>query len=185
MKTLVLFSSPDKTGNTWTLLNSFLNNCNDETEIINVFDLKINPCIDCGFCQKNGKCFFSDDMNEIYRKVENCDALIIASPMHFTSFPSPLKMFIDRFQVYWSKKFILKEDNPFKRKKAILIMTSGLKGIQAFSHCEAMMKQFFSLVNAEPFPPLYADGTDIQPVKENEALIKEAADRGKEFFGQK
>ncbi|MHC1721368.1 MAG: flavodoxin family protein [Clostridiaceae bacterium] len=181
MKTIVLFSSPDRNGNTGTLLDSFLKNCSSEVEIINIYSLKINPCIDCKFCQKNRKCVFADDMNAIYEKIESCDALIIASPMYFTSFPAPLKMVIDRFQVYWSRKFILKEESPFKRKKAILIMSSGLRGIPAFSHCEAMMKQFFSLINAEAYQPLYAEETDRNPVRSDENQKILAIKRGEEF----
>jgi len=181
VKTIALFSSPDRNGNTGTLLDSFLKNCSSEVEIINVYSLNIKPCIDCKFCRKNRKCVFTDDMNMLYEKIENCDALIIASPMYFTSFPAPLKMVIDRFQVYWSRKFILKEESPFKRKKAILIMSSGLKGIPSFSHCEAMMKQFFSLVNAEAFVPLFAEGTDDNPVKSDENLKNHATKRGEDF----
>ena len=181
MKILVLFSAPIKNGNTGILLDNFLKGCEGETEIVNVYGLKVKPCIDCKFCWENKRCAINDDMNELYVKMENCDAIVIASPMFFTSFPAPLKTVIDRFQVYWSRKYIHKDQTPFKRKKGILVMTSGLKGISAFSHCEAMMRQFFSLVNAEAAQPLYADGTDEKPVKDNKDILNDAIMRGREF----
>jgi multimeric flavodoxin WrbA len=180
VKTLVLFSSPDRNGNTGLLLDSFLKECGGEAEVVNVFGLKVKPCIDCKFCAEHRKCVF-DDLNELYEKAENCDAIIVASPLYFTSFPAPLKTVIDRFQVYWSRKFIHRDASPFKRKKGILIMTSGLKGREAFSHCEAMMKQFFSLANAEVSEPLYADGTDEKRVKDDNETIYNAAERGRTF----
>ena len=182
MKTLVLFSSPNRTGNTGTLLDGFLKGCSGEIEIVNIYGMDVKPCIDCKFCQGNKRCVF-EDLNELYEKVESCDAIVIASPIYFTSFPAPLKTVFDRFQVYWSRKYIHKDTSPFKRKKGILIMTSGLKGIPAFSHCEAMMKQFFSLTNAEAAQPLYADGTDNHAVKDNEEIINNATARGREFCG--
>lgn len=183
MKTLVLFSSPNRKGNTGILIDNFLKGCQGDVEIINVFGLKVKPCNDCRFCGLNKRCVNSDDMDELYEKVENCDAVVIASPLYFTSFPAPLKTVIDRFQVYWSRKYIHKDSTPFKRKKGILVMTSGLKGIPAFSHCEAMMKQFFSLVNAEAVQPLYADGTDKDPVKDDADILNIATARGREFCG--
>jgi multimeric flavodoxin WrbA len=183
VKTLVLFSSPNRKGNTGILLDNFLKGCQGDVEIINVFGLKVKPCNDCRFCGLNKRCVNSDDMDELYEKVENCDAVVIASPLYFTSFPAPLKTVIDRFQVYWSRKYIHKDSTPFKRKKGILVMTSGLKGIPAFSHCEAMMKQFFSLVNAEAAQPLYADGTDKDPVKDDADILNIATERGREFCG--
>ena len=68
MKTLVLFSSPDRKGNTGTLLDSFLKGCSGEVEIINVYGLAVKPCTDCKFCWKNKRCVFDDDMNELYLK---------------------------------------------------------------------------------------------------------------------
>ena len=78
MKTLVLFSSPNRTGNTGILLDNFLKGCAGEVEMINVFGLKVKPCNDCRFCWINKKCVNNDDMNELYEKVENCDAVVIA-----------------------------------------------------------------------------------------------------------
>lgn len=182
MKTLVLFSSPDRNGNTGVLLDSFLKDCKGETEVVNVFGLNVKPCTDCKFCASNKRCVF-DDLNELYEKAEKCDAIVVASPMYFTSFPAPLKTVIDRFQVYWSRKFIHRDQSPFKRKKGILLMTAGLKGREAFSHCEAMMKQFFSLTNAEAAEPLYADGTDAVKVKYDQEMLKNAAERGRQFCG--
>jgi multimeric flavodoxin WrbA len=184
LKTVVLFSSPNRRGNTGVLLDNFLKECQGEVEIINVFDLKVKPCIDCRYCYKTGKCIIRDDMDAVYEKIENCDALIIASPMHFTSFPGPLKLVIDRFQAYWSRKFILKDQNSIKRKMGVLIMTSGLKDEAAFSHAEAMMKQFFSIVNAEFFLKIYGLDTDKHPVKDNEELKKYAVQKGKDLCGE-
>lgn len=182
MKTVVLFSSPNRKGNTSILLDNFLKEYKGEVEILNVYDLNIEPCIDCRYCYNTGKCKLKDDMIRIYEKIDICDVVVIASPMYFTSFPAPLKMVIDRFQAYWSRKFIIKEQTPLKRKRGVLLMSSGLKGEFAFSHCEAIIKQFFSLINAEFFSKVYAEATDKNPVKDNENIKRIAVQKGIELF---
>lgn len=181
MKISVLFSSPNNNGNTKILLDSFLQHCSADIELINVYKLRINPCIDCKGCYKTGKCVISDDMEQIYDAIDNSDAVIVASPMYFTTLPGPLKLVIDRYQAYWSRRFILKDKAKGKRKKGVLLMTSGLKGEKEFSHSEAIMKQFFSLINAEFFLSIYAEETDKYPVKSNENIKSSASEKGREL----
>ena len=184
MNTVVLFSSPNKNGNTRTLLENFLDMNSNEVDMIFVFDLNVKPCIDCKYCYKSGKCFINDDMNDIYKKVERCDVLIIASPIYFTSFPAPLKLIIDRFQAYWSRKFISKDKLQTSRKKGVLLMTSGLKEEDTFSHCEAMTKQIFLLLNTEFSSKVYAMDTDNNPVKSNEQIKCFASQKGIELYNK-
>ncbi|MGE5628842.1 MAG: flavodoxin family protein [Solirubrobacterales bacterium] len=181
MKIVVLFSSPNPDGNTGILLKSFLMHCKEEVNYINVYTLNVKPCTDCRACYKTGICIINDDMNELYNLVENCDAVIIASPMYFTSLPGPLKLVIDRFQAYWSRKFIIKDHEPLKRKRGVLLMTSGVKSDLGFSSCEAIAKQFFSLINADFNFKIYGEETDKYPIKSNEAILKTSEEKGREF----
>lgn len=181
MKTVVLLSSPKRSGNTEFLLENFLKECKEQTEVINVYNLKVNPCTDCKGCINTGRCVINDDMNKIYETIDNCNKIIIASPVYFTSFPAPLKVVIDRFQPYWSRKFVIKEKALEYKKKAALLLTCGAKEENSFIHCEAVMKQFFSLINAEFISKIYVDGTDNYPIDKNHQIIKYAVEKGREF----
>lgn len=68
MKVLVLFSSPNKNGNTFKLLERFLEGLNQKVDFIDVYRKNIRPCIDCKMCYKIEKCSIKDDMTEIYKK---------------------------------------------------------------------------------------------------------------------
>ena len=44
----------------------------------------------------SGKCFIDDDMNEVYRAFEKCNAIIISAPAYYRNVPAQLKAAMDR-----------------------------------------------------------------------------------------
>ena len=158
---VILYGSPHKNGHTKKALDSVLNELNDfyNFEFVDAFNENIQPCNDCGFCEKNNKCAFADfsHIDELLRK---CELLIIATPVYNLSFPAPLKAIIDRTQLYFNMKTKLKI-NPFKReKRVILVITYGSKD----SSCEEIilkqLKLFFILINARLSKAIFIGNTD-------------------------
>ena len=91
--------SPRKNSNTEILLKKALEAAEDagaETEIINLGNAEIEPCIACDICKSTGECAIYDDMREITRKLENAQGIIIGSPVYFGNVTSQMKMFMDR-----------------------------------------------------------------------------------------
>ncbi len=94
--------SPHKQGNTATLLTMLFKELSGITsKIYFAYELNVHPCTGCGFCSKEFGCIFNDSMDEIYNALKECTVLIIASPLYFSHFPSPLKSIIDRCQPFW------------------------------------------------------------------------------------
>src|SRR3989339_1583562 len=86
MKVLALSGSPRKKGNTETLLRAVLKGvtaAGGEVELIRLYDLRIQPCIACGGCDKTGECVLEDDMQELYPKILAVPRGILASPIYF------------------------------------------------------------------------------------------------------
>ena len=114
-KILVLSGSPRKHGNSDRLADEFIRGAKDagnEVEKIYIRDKKINGCLGCGACQKNGgKCVQNDDMQDIYRRWLAADVIVLASPVYFYSWTSQIKAVIDRTfaieQLVKNKKFYL------------------------------------------------------------------------------
>lgn len=125
---LILFASPHKNGNTKKLLDSFIENLNRQFEIsfFNTYERPILPCYDCGECIKTGQCKF-DDLNTLNANLENCDVIVIASPVYNMGFPSSFKAVLDRFQSYYN--FYLQNGycKLEKQKEVILLLTCGRK----------------------------------------------------------
>lgn len=125
MKVLVLSGCINRNGKTQKLLNLFVKELNKKKysiDIIETQNMQINYCIGCRSCEKNGLCIYND-LDDVYGKIEEADIIVLASPVYFASFTTPLKTLVDRLQVMYSRKFVL--NKYIKEKKGILIFTSG------------------------------------------------------------
>ena len=68
-----------------------------DTELIHVGNKNIRGCIACNSCRKTGKCVFDNDpVNEIARKFEEADGLVIGSPVYYASPNGTLISLMDR-----------------------------------------------------------------------------------------
>ena len=66
--------------------NVFGKNADDiETDVVMIGNKAIRGCIACGSCYKNGKCVFDDAVNELAKKFEEADGLVVASPVYYAS----------------------------------------------------------------------------------------------------
>ncbi len=125
MKTLVFFGAARKNGHTKKMVNLFVDNLEGEVTIIDCYREKnISPCIDCRYCWKVRGCAIKDDMQNIYKMIDEADNIVLAAPMYFHSVPGPMKSVLDRCQVYWAG--MLRKDHPEKPiKNGAILMVGG------------------------------------------------------------
>ena len=99
MKVLIINGSPRENGNTSVALSEmekvFAKN-GIETETIQVGQKDIRGCLACNYCFKNGKCAIDDIVNELAVKLEECDGMVIGSPVYYASANSTLTALLDR-----------------------------------------------------------------------------------------
>lgn len=106
MKVLMINGSPRAKGNTYIALHEMEKIFSEngvETEIVQVGNKDIRGCIACGSCAEKGKCVFDDMVNETASKFEECDGLVIASPVYYASANATLIAFLDR--LFYSTHF--------------------------------------------------------------------------------
>ena len=106
MKVLLINGSPKPNGNTAISLAEMVKIFAEEqieTEIIHVGNKDIRGCISCGSCFGTGKCVFDDMVNECASKLEECDGVVIGSPVYYASANSTLTAFLDR--LFYSTHF--------------------------------------------------------------------------------
>lgn len=99
MKVLFINGSPNARGCTYTALAevaSSLEKEGIETEIIQVGNKDIRGCIGCRQCKTKGRCVFDDLVNEIAPKFEECDGIVVGSPVYYASANGTLISFMDR-----------------------------------------------------------------------------------------
>jgi multimeric flavodoxin WrbA len=151
MKVLGLLGSPRR-GNTFALLSHFLegvSSCGAETKSINLAELDIDPCTHCDACLEDGECNINDSMQALYREMKTADIIVLASPIHFMTVTAQTKLFIDRCQAIWARKYILGRA-PFgddKPRKGVFISVGGMKGQNIFDCARITVKALFASLN--------------------------------------
>lgn len=124
MKVLLINGSPREQGNTFTALSEVakaLNAEGVETEIISIGKKAVQGCIACGWCGREGKCTFRDDLYfKIFRAVKDgIDGLVIGSPVYYGGPNGSLCALLDR--VFYS----LGADLRFKLGASVVVCRRG------------------------------------------------------------
>lgn len=103
MKVLGVVGSFRKNGNTDILVNKVLEgvkSCGIGTECIYLSDFNFKDCIGCEGCAKTNKCVIKDEMQDIYRLLEESDGIVLGSPTYFYNVTGDIKKFLDRLYCY-------------------------------------------------------------------------------------
>lgn len=105
MKVLLINGSPHANGSTYTALHEMEKIFGEngiETELLHVGNQDIRGCVACGSC-RTGKCVFDDVVNEAAVKFEQCDGMVVGSPVYYASANATLIAFLDR--LFYSTRF--------------------------------------------------------------------------------
>ncbi len=159
---LAIMASPRKSGYTAKLLGSLLREFPKGTniEIVNLYDINPVPCNACGYCKAGNGCS-KKDLEDFFRKFETADIIVFATPIYFMGVPAPFKALIDRFQRYYEARFRRNMKNPIeKRRKAVLIVTSGSDGEIGYEVIKHQLLQAFTVLNVELCGATLARNTD-------------------------
>ena len=117
MKTLIFNGSPREDGDTAMLIDVFTSHLEGERKIINVFDCNITSCNDCRYCWTNKGCSIQDEMQEVYDYIQDCDNILIASPIFFSELTGQLLVVTSRLQTYFCARSLRNETPIDKPKK--------------------------------------------------------------------
>ncbi len=115
-KVLILKGSPRERGNSAALANRAAAGALEagaQVESVYLHGLDIRPCDGCDLCKENGEyCVIEDDMQPLYPKLLEMDALLLASPIYWFTYSAQLKLCIDRWYGLWNFKPDLFKDKP-------------------------------------------------------------------------
>ncbi len=98
VKVLVINGSPRKNGNVAKLLHSVADNiAGADIHWYNVNDLKIHPCMGCMACRSKKACVLpEDDATMISREINDCEVLLMGSPVYWGNISGQMKLLFDR-----------------------------------------------------------------------------------------
>ncbi len=100
MKVIAFNGSPRAGGNTETLLAEVLRGAASrgaQIEQMALNKLNISPCQACDACRKIKRCRIQDDMQALYDKLFEADAIVLGTPIYYWGPSAQLKRFIDRW----------------------------------------------------------------------------------------
>jgi arsenate reductase (thioredoxin) len=154
MFVLGLQGSPRKKGNTRFLLSEFLDEAKRlgaNTQMIEVCQKKIEPCMEYILCEKKGICPIDDDMkHEIYPLLRKADVIVAATPIFFYNTTAQLKALIDRSQTLWARKYKLHLTDPNRKwRRGYTLAVGATRGKNLFEGLHLTMKYFYDAVGAE------------------------------------
>ena len=111
MKTLLISSSPHKEkSQTFLLAKEVLKECTNsvESEIIHLFNYRIEFCRHCEKCHKKIlQCLIKDDVHLILEKMLNAEGIIFASPNYINQITASMKALFDRSSHFIHRKRLL------------------------------------------------------------------------------
>lgn len=175
MKTLIFNGSPRKNGNTAAMVQELCRHLQGEYKIVNAYSCKVSPCIDCRYCWKHPNCCIHDEWDQIDQYIRECDNVVLASPIYFSSLTGPLLAVLSRVQLYFSSRIFRKEKLLTEPKRGGLILTGGGKKTSAFPMGPAniILKE---MNVTEIFEPVMSLSTDSCPASEDTEALKQLAD---------
>lgn len=178
MKIVGVSSSPNKNGNTASLLREVLKgakSCGAATEEIILADYTIGFCRGCLSCMVSGKCVIKDDFAELKKKIKEADGLVLGSPTYAFSINGQMKQFLERFGMF---EFMTSET--FGGKHFVAIATTGGAG------AKKTVKNLTGLLKNGIFKRGYESGTltaatGKNPVTGNKQILDQAFTAGKKL----
>jgi len=174
-KILGVMGSPRRNGNTHILVSKILEGAGAEGaagDILFLADLAIQECDGCHACWKGTECSKDDDMNSIYPKIIESDAIIFGTPVYWYGPTALMKGFIDRF-VYFNCPENRKK---IRGKPAVLAIPFEEEDPQA----AALLKAFFE--KSLQYLQMRLIGHIVVPGVTRKGEIVEKADRLKEAY---
>ena len=125
MKIIVLNGSPRPSGNTKAMISAFTEGSERAGHEVTVFDIcrmNIKGCLACEYCHTKvfRQCVQKDDMQKIYPALDEAEMIVLASPIYYHGLSGQLQCAINR---------IYAQGYPKKLKKAMLLLSSGDKGV--------------------------------------------------------
>jgi len=107
---------------------------------------------------------------EIYKKMESCDLLIVASPVYFSAFPSRIKALIDRTQMIYN----LEDRSNIKKKKILIIGIGGAPHYpRQFQAMDNTLEWYKKTLSCDEIGFVQFSHTDELPVLDNKKCLKE------------
>ncbi len=175
MKVLGLVGSPRRGSNTDLVVSAVLYGAGaggNEVDKIYLYDVDIQPCVDCRGCKRGGcRCVVADGMKLLYPKLEEADVIVFGTPLYWYGPTAKMKLLLDRLRPYIASKKL-------KGKKAVLVVPSE-EGADACNFIVGMFELSFRYLEMELAGKFLPKAYEKAQIKEQPEVLNEAFEFGK------
>lgn len=192
MKVLMLNGSPHIKGNTRIALEEMIKIFDQEkieTEVLNIGQLDIRGCIACMSCKKAPHhCVFNDIVNETAHKFEECDGLVVGTPVYYGAANPTLMSYLTR--LFYSTSF----DKTMKVGASVVVARRGgiastydeINKFFAISGMPIASSQYWNAIHGREAGEVLQDEEGLQTMRtlaRNMSFLIKSIHDGKEKYG--
>lgn len=185
---IAIYGSPRRDGNSAALLKQAVVGARQEgahVEEVYLRDYKITPCLEIYACVKNGECAIRDDFQKILAKLEASTGIMLASPIFFYSVSAHTKIFMDRCQSLWVRKYWIENQvygQTPETRKGLFISVGASNGNKLFDGAILTVKYFLDVLNAGLWKTVLCRGVDHKgEIEKRQDSLLEAFEAGREL----
>jgi multimeric flavodoxin WrbA len=185
---IAIYGSPRRDGNSAALLKQAVEGARQagaNVEEVFLRDYKISPCLEIYNCIKTGECAIRDDFPEILAKLEASQGIMLASPIFFYTVSAHTKIFMDRCQSLWVRKYWI-ENQVFGEapeiRKGLFISVGATGGKKLFDGAILTVKYFFDVLSAGLWKSVLCRDVDRKgEIDRREDYLAEAFEAGRDL----
>jgi len=182
---VAIYGSPRLNGNTALLLKQAVKGSREagaHVEEIFLRNLKISPCLEIYGCKTTGRCVILDDFQKVQDFLLASDGIMLASPIFFYTVSAHTKIFMDRCQSLWVKKYWIDQVQFGKwepKRKGLFISVGATRGKKLFEGPLLTVKFFLDVLDAELWRSLLYRELDFEgDVLKHPEYLTEAFEAG-------
>ncbi len=183
--------SPHAQGNTYIALQEMqkvFEKNGIATKMIQVGAQAVRGCIACGSCGRNGKCVFDDAVNEAAPLFEECDGLVVGSPVYYASANATLVAFLDRlfYSTHFDKTMKVGACVTAARRGGLSATFDELNKYFTISGMPVASSQYWNSIHGRAVGEAQQDAEGLQTMRvlaENMSFLMKSIALGKEAYG--
>jgi multimeric flavodoxin WrbA len=163
-----IYGSPRRRGNTSRLLQQAAAGARDQGATVKEIvlrDLKIAPCMEIYGCTQVGNCVIQDDFQHIRDSIIASDGIMLASPIFFYTVSAHTKIFMDRCQSLWVKKYWIEglpKGQWVAKRQGLFISAGATHGKKLFDGALLTVRYFFDVIDTALWKSLLYRGLDFE-----------------------
>ena len=183
---LIFCGSPRKEGNSAILAQQVAEGAQAagaQVESYYLHGLEIQPCRACDACHRDPArgCVIDDDMQRLYPKLRDADAIVLASPIYWFTLSAQTKLLMDRWYALEGPR-----GNALAGKRIGVVLTYGDSDPFNSGAVNALrtFQDAFRYIGAEIVGAVYGSASKAGKIAENEALMDRAYRLGEQIVSK-